>query len=546
MKTLGIHEFTHDAGAAVVTENSILAYEEERFSRKKHHYGFDRGGEFPNRSVSKCLEEFSAGEEPKEAFTSWKTGLFGWYSTKAQILKCYRQADLVHTTTRNSYFVLAKTVFSNYRKRRAAIKKLPYKLKQIPHHRAHASYAYRTSSMHRALIVVIDGSGESQSSSIFIGDKNNIRLLKSYPISQSIGTLYAIVTRLIGLGRDAEGKTMGLSSFGRAIEGTTLLEFDSQKDRFNINYAEVKRLGAELKVSTDHEQTRRDIAATLQRDFNDAMFAFFKHITVKYGERNICFGGGVALNCVFNGLLIKSGIVSKLYIPSAPNDSGCALGAALEGRSRKTDCYALGLGNAFLGYRPDVELSDPQFKQMANDLFGGRVIANCQGRAELGPRALGNRSIFASASKPRIHHHLNTNVKNRETWRPYGVVVLEEDMLDLFGARYDVPYMNIALNATDKARKIIPGCIHVDGSVRVQSVNMHNNPFVYGLLRQFKLLNGYGVLINTSFNDAGEPIVNTEEEAIATYNKTGIDVLYINGRRLEKESKTKRGLHSVA
>lgn len=539
MEFIGVNEFTHDIGAAIVTDENLYAFEEERFSRQKHHYGFDRGGDYPHESVSECIKSVSLSDKDiDEVYLSWKTGLIKWYITKAKILRCYKKSGLIHTKTENSYIKLAKQVYKNSISRKKVLKNLPYNCRTISHHLAHASYAYRTSNMDRALVVILDGSGESESGSIYIAENNNLHRIKKYPISQSLGTLYAIITRLIGLGRDAEGKTMGLASLGAPISGIKFVEFNQRADKFNIYYDMVKRCGDHLRTTTStSEQYRRDIAATLQRDFNETLLSFFRYITAKYGMTDVCFGGGVALNCVFNGQLIRSDIVRNLYIPSAPNDSGVALGAALEAKSRHKPCYKLNLPNAFLGINVSDEKDiNTSFTTIASDLYSGKVVAICRGRAELGPRALGNRSILATAYNPDVSRHLNINVKNRELWRPYGIIILDEDVKHLFDVKsdYNVPFMNVTLQISDLGKKIIPGCIHVDGSVRVQTINRANNPYIYNILQAFKKLNGYGVLINTSLNRSGEPIVNTAKEALITFNNTDIDVLYLSGERISK------------
>lgn len=544
MNILGIHEFTHDVGAALITEADIFAYEEERFSRQKHHYGFERGGGYPHKSVQRCLEHIDRSSVDK-AYLSWETNVWQWFRAKSEMMRCYQAAGLVHQYTRNSYARLAKLVYQNYTRRRKCLSNLPFEVTAIPHHLAHASYAYRTSSMTRALVIILDGAGESESGSVYLAENNHLTLKKQYPISQSIGTLYAIATRILGLGRDAEGKTMGLSSHGTPIEGIKLVHFNSTEDKFAINYNAVSLLRQDLESlpdnSPEREARKRDIAATLQREVSNTLLDFFKYCTEKYKERNVCFAGGVALNCVFNGQLLHSGIVDNLYVPSAPSDCGVALGAALEGKSRQTECYALDLPHAFLGSTPDQSNEiDTNFPLLAKDLALGKVVAVCRGRAELGPRALGHRSILASASNPKMHYHLNTKVKNREQWRPYGIALLEEEVERLFGVRCEAPFMNVALKANALAKMAIPGCIHVDGTVRIQTITERNNEYMYRILQEYKKCSGYGAIINTSFNSAGEPIVNTSQQAITAYESTAIDVLYLSGQRHEKASQTRQ------
>jgi len=544
MDILGINEFTHDVGISYIANgepHSIVSLEEERFSRKKHHYGFDRAGSLPMLGLEQLVKKTNKHENGMTyIFGSWKTNLPTWFYTKFKILQCYRSAGVIHTSTNNNYFKLLISVIKNYLKRKQALKRFN-KIHFLPHHLSHASYAYRTSPFKKALVVILDGSGEKESGSIYLGDGNTLTLKKKYPIDQSLGTLYAIITRMIGFGRDGEGKTMGYAPLGTPIDDIELLAFDNKNDRFDINYSNVRKLNT-LVQSDNTDTLRQNIAATLQRDFSKTLLSFFSFITKKYDEKTVCFAGGVALNCAFNGKLLTSGIIDKLYVPAAPNDSGVALGAALEGLSYHQNCYALGLKNAFMGTEPNNDwqpqeanlLSDGFIDAVVHELNEGKVIALCQGRAELGPRALGNRSIIASACDKNITHHLNQNVKNRELWRPYGIIIMEEEVPKLFDVACDMPFMNVALQANDYAKQVIPGCIHIDGSVRIQTVSAENNPLIYRILKKFKEASGVGALINTSFNVAGEPIVNTAQEAIRTFSQTNIDSLYINGEKQQR------------
>lgn len=556
MKLLGVNEFTHDASVALIQNGKIIcSAEEERFSRKKHHYGFDRKGGPPILSLEWLLEKERIRNlgEFDETVLSWSNMSFSrWYTCKKEILDCYRAAGVPHFPgqPQESDISLFLNLVPRYLRREWYLQKLRLQTKvvEIEHHRAHASFAYRTSPFEEALVIVLDGSGEDVATSVHLGKGNTLQEIKRYPISQSIGTLYAIITRLLGLGRDNEGKTMGLAGYGKPLK-KKILEYDEEKDSFIINYSLIKTWeNYQRKKEDPILQIHKDIASTLQENLNQALLKFVLKYAKQYQMKNICIGGGVALNCVTNGLLLANPYVSEIYVPPAPNDGGNAIGGCLEYQSRFTDCYKLDLKNAFLGH----ESKDAEIRQaleseklvftksqhlsfdLAKDLLEGKIVGLSTGKAELGPRALGNRSILCDPRTKGIKDRVNKEVKHRESWRPFGIMILEEDMEKLFGRKAYAPFMNIAFQATPAAKAFIPDLIHVDGTVRVQTVSRQNSPFHFELLKEIKKKAGFGVLLNTSFNDEGEPLVNTPNHAIKTFKKTGIEVLYLSSYRVIK------------
>lgn len=550
MNLIGLNDFSHDVTAALVVNGEVvLAGEEERFSRKKHHHGFIRGGGPPDRALAWCLS--AAGlrglRDIDAVVLSWaEMGPCRWFLARHAALQCYRRADVKHlpaTAVQVGNTELLTEVIARYKCRRRFLRRLSSQvpLVEVPHHLSHASYAYRTSPFDEAAIFVLDAAGENASTSVYHACGNKLRELVRFPISQSLGILYGMVTRFLGLGRDAEGKTMALASYGQPLK-LSFVTYDRRKDKFFLFYnrlAELRRF--QRSVSDPIEEIHADIAATLQRDVQNALEAFIDSYVQKTGTSAVCIGGGVGLNCTANGRLISGGNISRLYVPAAPNDCGTAVGAALEHESKFNDCFQMSWRHSFLGMRSSLEemkdsltrygslyqvLGCDAINQIANDVLGGRVVGVFRGSAEFGPRALGNRSILADPSISGVKDRINIRVKGREPWRPLAVMVLEEDTLALFGKSVCTPFMNVALPATPTARRFMPDIIHRDRTVRIQTIANDISNIYCRILMDVKSARGIGVMINTSFNGRLEPIVNTPEEALRTFYETEMDILY--------------------
>lgn len=559
MKIIGISKFTHDVGAALVEDGVVkCAIEEERFSRVRHHPGFEGNGNAPIISLNWCLKEghLKSLREVDYIAISWEDpqnnlGLCGSLAS----IKLYRDSNVIHipgAAVNEGDKEIAKHFSARYEKRKEFINSLKKqtKVEYIGHHLSHASYAYRLSPFSKSLVIVMDGKGEDVSTTVFMGYRNRLNLLRSYPISQSIGYLYSIMTRLLGLGRRGEGKTMALAAYGKPIKGATFLTYNKVKDKFVIRTDEIRRYSKYARKENDPLlQIHRDIAATLQRDFNASLERFVVGYVERTEVRTLCLSGGVALNCTLNGRLLASGIVDELFVPPAPHDGGVSLGAALELYSRFADCYKLDSKHAFTGYKSSkseikalLNSRRANFSEvsnlpgdMAKNILAGKIIGVAIGRGEYGPRALGNRSILADPRLDTVALTINQEVKHRETWRPFAVAILREDLPALFGSGAEAPFMNIALKATPLAKKLIPGVIHKDGTVRIQTVTAANSPYLYKVLKKIKAKTGYGIVLNTSFNDRGEPLVNTAEEAMGMFSKTEkMDTLYLENYRVEK------------
>jgi carbamoyltransferase len=554
MKIIGINEWSHDVGIAVVENGKIICLaEEERFNRRKHYSGFSRGGGAPLKATKWALNKFGYNSlsEFDCIVIPWEISLWRW------VVNVYWELRLYKTTkplSVYSEFKRYKDIFYQNLHRQKYIRQLnkSKKVISVDHHLSHASVSYRTSPFDDALIVIIDGAGETVSTSVYVGKNNNILKIKSYPVSQSVGRIYSAITALIGFGEFEEGKTMALADFGTIIENMKLLEYEKHKDCFVLHIDNIKSLRRYARQKEQAiDQIHRNIAATIQYDLNCAVLELVRSYIKKTGIKNICFGGGVALNCKLNNLIIKKTEVEALYSPPGANDSTTPLGAALEVYSQKSNCFKIDLRHAFWGYKSNQNeikksINDkiinseniPQnkiVKNIANSILAGKIIGICRGSAEIGPRALGNRSILGDARIKNIADLINEKVKHREKWRPFAAMVLEEDLLELFNQKGSFPYMNVAFYANKKARQLIPGIIHIDGSVRVQTVNDKNSIFFTELLQEIKKETGYGILLNTSFNDSGEPIVNSPIDAISTFQTTNIEVLYLENYKITKE-----------
>ncbi len=548
MNILGVNDFSgHDVSAALVSATQeglriVGASDEERFSNRKHHPGFYNGGTGPDNTL-RWLRDYG----PVDSFAlAWDMDMDAWRHHKTELLKVHHACGS-RLDERISAALRSIRDWSRRRTRSLETLEIFAPVTAVPHHRAHASLSYRTSPYDEALVVVMDGAGEAVSTSVFMGRGNTLTELANYPISQSLGTAYSIVTELLGFEHHNEGKTMGLAPYGEPMK-EPLLTYDVQHDEFRINTERISELQRyNRKPAGRITLLHKDIAATLQANLTTAVLRFVEKWVSRTGCRTVCLGGGITLNCKTNGELYRSGVVDKMFVPPASNDSGTSLGAALEQMSEIVPQFALDVKRADFGYRAEdvkglVELEGRPYEQisrpelrMVDDILSGRIIAVYNGAAEFGPRALGHRSILADPSDKTVVKRLNSSVKRRECWRPYGVMLLAEDTPQLFGRAYDAPFMNLAVRATPLADSPLGGVIHVDGSVRIQTVD-HNQPFQYRLLQEMKRRTGWGAVVNTSLNPPGRPIANPPADAFCIFDTTGIDALYVDDFRTSKKA----------
>ena len=552
MKILGINQvpgilaWMHDAAAAVVVDGKIVATaEEERFNRQRHARGN------PKKAMEYCLRE--AGLTLKDIdiiaiahnpFAPLRLSTFSFYPPNLARDLANLFIFLWHARQLSRAAGGAKVVF-------------------VDHHLAHAASAYFCSGFPRANILTIDGSGETESFAYFLGEGDIIRRVWDIPLGSrfakkkwaSIGMVYTAVTTLLNLGTHAEGKTMGLASYGKpAYDFSSILSVRSHKD-YTIDRRQVRARYGHLarKEGAPLSQEHKNLAASLQRALEDAVVHLACEAHQHSGSKRFCFAGGVALNCNANSRVLQEDFCDKLFIQPAAHDGGIALGAALYAAARAGDRPMARLAHAYWGpafsdeeietllkeSKLPYERSDNIARDAARLVAQGNIVGWFQGRMEMGPRALGNRSILANPMVKGMDERVNREVKHREPWRPFAPSVTEEDASRYFEGvekAKESPFMLHTFYVKKEYREVFPAITHVDGSSRIQTVREDQNPRYYRFLKELETLTGHPVVMNTSFNDKGEPIVCTPKDALKCYAATGFDALAIGNFLLTKPS----------
>ena len=544
----------HDAAAALIVNGRIVgAAAEERFNRRKH------SGDFPVSAVNYCLGEGGiALDEVDEIVHAFD------YSPYQEIYSL----DPVSSQ-------LFDQVFAKQALLREVERFLPGfpadRVHQLSHHLCHAASAYFTSGWEQCLVVVLDAMGETQSASIYRASHGQIERIRQIPANDSVGILYSVITLHLGFDFNSdEYKIMGLAPygdpgryervFGQMLEcradGSVripILRLNRTRDE-RENYLQTRawleqNLIAARAPEAPITQEHCDVAAALQACLNRAIRHICGHFAQTTANRRLAMAGGVALNCTANGLLMRSGLFDEIYIQPAAGDDGAALGAALYCAARNGGVINERMSTPFLGPsygRPQIESELAEFghriaiKPMtsfdqtcieAAQLIGcGKVVAWYRGRMEFGPRALGNRSILADPGDPGMRDRINAMVKMREAFRPFAPAVTIEEVHRWFEVEpmTSLPFMIATAQVRPQHRATLPAVTHVDGSARVQTVSTRDNPAFHGLLRAIGKVTGRQMVLNTSFNVKGQPIVNTPREAIETFLGTGIDYLFLD------------------
>jgi carbamoyltransferase len=590
MWILGLSAYYHDSAACLVRDGEIVAAaQEERFSRKKHDH------RFPAAALDFCLRH--AG------ITARELDLVVFYDKPFQKFERLLETYLDYAPRGLRSFLQAMPLWLREKlwMREEIAKRCGYEGKVLftEHHESHAASAFFPSPFDSAAILTIDGVGEWATSSYGWGRNNQIHLLAEMHFPHSLGLLYSAFTYYTGFKvNSGEYKVMGLAPYGRPIYVQKILnELVDVKDdgslRLNMRYfnycegltmtnAAFDRLfgGPPRQPESKLTQREMDLARSVQDVTEDVMLRMARHVHKVTGEKNLCLAGGVALNCVGNGRILREGLFERLWIQAAAGDAGGALGAALSAwyqygdnpRSAAGVCgdYPDGMRGAVLGpefsgdeiadFLDSVgaryqrvsrrELPDRVAKLLAQE----KVVGWFEGRMEFGPRALGARSILGDPRSPRMQSVMNLKIKFRESFRPFAPSVLRERVAGYFDMDCDSPYMLLVapvreehripmteeqqeLFGIDKLnvpRSTIPAITHVDYSARIQTVRREENTLYYDLLRAFDRLTGCPVLVNTSFNVRGEPIVCTPEHAYVCFMRTEMDYLVLGDFILDK------------
>ena len=526
MIILGLHRDPwHNAGAAMIRAEAgapprIVMGSEERFDRVKDSRAFPAG------AIAACMAELGVG---------------GIDQIDLVVLDYIRTANWRHDALRRPS---ARNTLLD------AVD--PTRIHVIDHHWCHAAAVFFSSGFDDAAILIVDGRGsDRETQSLFVGEGTTLRRVAQTDCI-GIGLLYEAVTIAIGFGLLQEGKTMGLAPYG-AAGPEPLPEFPGRFDGIATDYSgycieDSYELRQPIVATTLAEKARA--AYAVQRECEAAMRHLASHAHNVTGKRRLCLSGGVALNSVANYVIAESGLFDEVFVNPAASDTGIPLGAALHG-------YHTILGNPrlsapispFIGPRyGDAEIEaalaiakgccrieqDRALEKTADLLAANRVVGHFHGRSEMGPRALGNRSILMSPCDAANKDTLNARVKHREAFRPFAPACLVERAGELFEIGYPSPYMLFVPPVREAARKLIPAVVHFDGTGRLQTVSRADNARLYQLIELFEQRTGVPVLLNTSFNDNGEPIVETPADAVRCFLKTDLDALLLENHLLLK------------
>lgn len=595
MHILGISAFYHDSAACLIKDGEIIAAaQEERFTRVKHDAGF------PHYAIQYCLKEARISGSQIDNIVFYEKPFMKF----ERLLETY----LAFAPKGFLSFVKAMPVWIKDKlfQKSAIIKELKSKLdKNIDwserllfseHHLSHASSAYYPSPFERAAVLTLDGVGEWTTTSLAIGKGSDLKVIKEINFPHSLGLLYSAFTYYTGFKvNSGEYKVMGLAPYGKPVYADlirdrliTVAEDGSfQLDMSYFNYATGLTMtnkkfdtlfgGPPRKSEAELTQREMDLAASIQKVTEEVILKLSRGIAKETGERNLCLAGGVALNCVANGILLREKIFDNIWIQPAAGDAGGALGAALsvwylhhnnkrvasKERDAMNGAY---LGPEFANSEINAELTacGGVFKKLSDDeltevvasaLANEKVVGWMQGRMEFGPRSLGGRSIIADPRSPVMQKQLNLKVKFRESFRPFAPSVLRENVSEWFEHDKDNPYMLFVADVKPDKRRVmtkeedslfgidklnvprssVPAITHVDYSARIQTVHKDTNSLYHAVISKFKEKTGCPIVVNTSFNVRGEPIICTPTDAYKCFMGTDMDLLAVGNYVLYKE-----------
>ena len=569
---LGINSAYHESSACLIKNGKVVAMaEEERFTRIKHakKARVDNPDDLPWKSISFCLEQ--AGIELPEV------DYVGFSIDPKERIKMNKEHVHPYCILKNSFGTLeGEEIF--YEKSKSVEKNIymaGFKGKFIflSHHDCHAASTFLVSPFKKAAILVIDGIGEFDSTTLYSGNDKQLKKIKAIFFPNSLGFLWEKVCKYMGFSEYDSCRLMGLASYGDPhVYWEKMARLVSVEDNglFTINDAfaclrneEFNQLEKLFELPKRHESVRivnedtqryADLAATLQKITEEIIVKLARFLKSETGSSNLCIAGGVALNCVANNKIAEAKIFDKLFIQPAANDASTALGACyliwntLLGNNRTYEFESPFLGPEFSPMEVkdllkrrglNYEYVEHIEEKTALLLASGNVVGWFQGRMEVGPRALGNRSILFDPRRKDAVKHLNEKVKHREPFRPFCPSVLSDKVGDWFTfdscAEQPARYMLVAVSVVESKRVLVPAIVHVDGTARIQIVNSQSNLLFYKLIKEFEKITGVPILLNTSFNDQ-EPIVCTPQDALATFLKTNIDYLVIGNYLISRRN----------
>ncbi len=553
MKVLGLNgwkERGHDGGASLIVDGKLVyAIEEEKLIGRRHAYDT-----LPHESIKKCLEYGNLTLDDIDEFD------IGW-----------DYEELYHMLGKEfiSKEEMSLELFGD--------SKYASKIKYVPHHIAHAYSTFIPSNYEKSLVLVIDGQGEIMGTSIYLADRkdNSMKLLLETPVS--LGYFYSGITRQVGFRAGEEGKTMGLASYGKPIyldllrklisldennklrcvfniEKVSKDEEDATLDKWEelLSVIIPKREGKIIEVN-DEIIPYADLASSGQKLLEEILTTLVNKYALEYDVHNVCIAGGVGLNCPSSSAIENLDVIDGVFVQPAANDGGISLGAAIKGAIDLGDDVRIEmipyLGPEYdqksiekalddSGY--DYSIYDNIENVIAKLLVEGKIVAHYDGRIEFGPRALGNRSLLASPKDYEMLVRMN-NLKGREVWRPLAPAVMYDKQEEVFDSKIFSPHMTKNFNVIAEQIKNLEAITHVDGTARVQSVTREYNERFYNIINEFYKLTGIPVVINTSFNIKGEPIVCTPKEAIYSFEEMNLDYLAMGNCLVKRKNRGNNG-----
>lgn len=569
MNILGISAYYHDSSACILKDGKIIAaVQEERFSRKKHDLGF------PTNAIRYCLEQASIQAKDLDAVAFYEKPYLKFERLLMQFIDTFPRSMGVFIDSMPSWLSEKLLVPKN-------VKDLGYngKVYYLDHHLSHAASSFLCSPYKKAAILTVDGVGEYATTTFSTGVDNEINLFKEIHFPHSLGLLYSTITAYLGFTvNNSEYKVMGLAPWGKP---KYMQEFDKLINTFEdgsfeldmsyFAYTHEKKMPSKKLEQLFGEKTRekesqitqfhKDVAASLQAKTEEVLFHLIENLYKETRLENLCMAGGVALNSVANGKILSKTPFKRIFIQPAAGDAGTAMGAALftynsiMKKPRQFVLESAFLGPGFSDKEVQEYLDKNKIKysklssktevakktaELVNNNF---VVGWFQGRMEWGPRALGSRSILSNPTNPKMQDILNLKVKHREKFRPFAPVVLFEEANKWFECDEPIPeaadYMLMVYPVKKEKRKIIPAVTHVDGSGRLQVIRKEQHPAYYQAVKEFQKISGVPIMINTSFNIRGEPIVCTPHDAYKCMMGTGIDFLVIENYVIKRSDNPK-------
>lgn len=585
MKIIGLSAFFHDSAAALVSDGEIIAaLQEERFSRLKHDH------RFPAKALEECLkigninsiDDVDCVVYYEKPFLTFERLLQTHMDNAPSSLTSFIQGMPIWLQDK----LYLKSKIKKYLKKNFSESKQNPELLFVEHHHAHAGAAFYPSPFKEAAVLCLDGVGEWATTSAWVGKDNSLKPLFEIRFPHSLGLLYSAFTQYLGFKvNNGEYKLMGLSSYGEPVYANRIKDhlIDIKEDgtfRLNLEFfdfhtgnqminTKFESLFGKPRVlqEGDYQKFHMDIAASIQAVTEEVIFKLANTVHKQTGLKKLCLAGGVALNCVANGKLLNRGTFEDIWIQPAAGDAGSAIGASLIiayekfGTERnvqsKDSMKGAYLGNTPTSLHPDMKIGKEYeeselIEKVVDLMIDGKVVGWHQGKMEFGPRALGSRSIIADPRNEEMQKRLNIKIKKRESFRPFAASLLEEDAPLFFDKGHRSPYMLLVENIEEKRRTVkirpeisstseinairsdIPAVTHVDFSCRTQTVDGKWNSKYRKLIEKFKEKTGFGLIINTSFNVRGEPIVESSIDALRCFKNTDMDALVLNNRLILK------------